>query len=33
VPFDGEVTAVKIDPDGWYPDTDRSNNGWEAAGS
>ncbi len=29
VPFQGEVDAVRIDPDQWYPDIDRSNNDWE----
>jgi hypothetical protein len=26
-----KVTGVVIDPDGWYPDVDRSNNRWPAA--
>ncbi len=29
ITIDGEVTAVEIDPDMNYPDTDRSNNLWE----
>jgi hypothetical protein len=26
----GELTKVTIDPEGYYPDVDRSNNEWEA---
>jgi hypothetical protein len=26
-----KVNTVVIDPDGWYPDVDRSNNRWPAA--
>jgi hypothetical protein len=26
----GELTKVTIDPEGYYPDLDRSNNEWEA---
>ena len=33
VPADGQVTKVSIDPDGWYPDTERSNNDWERPGA
>lgn len=29
---DGQVTAVTIDPEAWYPDVDRSNNSWERPG-
>ena len=29
LPVDGEVAGVTIDPEAWYPDTDRSNNGWQ----
>jgi len=30
VPLAGELQKVTIDPDGYYPDLDRSNNQWEA---
>ncbi len=30
VPTSGELKKVTIDPDGYYPDLDRSNNEWEA---
>jgi aminopeptidase N len=33
VPADGQVTKVSIDPDGWYPDIERSNNDWERPGA
>jgi len=33
VPAGGQVTKVNIDPDTWYPDTDRSNNDWERPGA
>ena len=33
VPFDGELSAVRIDPETWYPDIDRSNNNWERPAS
>jgi aminopeptidase N len=33
VPFDGELSAVRIDPETWYPDIDRSNNDWERPAS
>jgi aminopeptidase N len=29
LPVDGQVEKIVIDPDAWYPDTDRSNNSWE----
>lgn len=29
LPVDGTVREIVIDPDAWYPDTDRSNNAWE----
>lgn len=30
IPGPGKVNSVTIDPDGWYPDADRSNNRWPA---
>lgn len=33
VPFEGTVEAVRIDPETWYPDIDRSNNDWERPAS
>jgi len=33
VPFDGDVASVRIDPEMWYPDIDRSNNDWERPAS
>lgn len=33
VPADGQVTKVSIDPDGWYPDIQRTNNDWERPGA
>lgn len=29
IPVDGTVSAVSIDPDNYFPDTDRSNNTWQ----
>ncbi|MGD8495969.1 MAG: M1 family metallopeptidase [Gemmatimonadales bacterium] len=29
LPVDGQVEKIVIDPDAWYPDTDRTNNSWE----
>jgi len=31
IPGPRKVVSVAIDPDGWYPDVDRSNNRWPAA--
>ncbi|MEP7176985.1 MAG: M1 family metallopeptidase [Gemmatimonadales bacterium] len=31
IPGPKKVTGVRIDPDGWYPDVDRSNNAWPAS--
>ena len=31
IPGPKKVNSVVIDPDGWYPDVDRSNNRWPAA--
>jgi len=33
IPARGQVTKINIDPDTWYPDTDRSNNDWERPGA
>ncbi|MEO7985935.1 MAG: M1 family aminopeptidase [Gemmatimonadales bacterium] len=33
IPGPRKVNSVTIDPDGWYPDVDRSNNRWAAASS
>jgi hypothetical protein len=31
IPGPRKVVSVAIDPDGWYPDVDRSNNRWPAS--
>ena len=33
IPGPKKVNGVTIDPEGWYPDVDRSNNRWAAAGA
>lgn len=33
LPFPGRATRVEIDPDGFFPDMDRSNNVWTAPGA
>lgn len=29
LPVDRQVEKIVIDPDAWYPDTDRSHDSWE----
>lgn len=33
IPADGQVVKVRIDPESWYPDIERSNNDWERPGA